>query len=253
MIDEGKKTPITIGSEPSPTPNRRWTAKLALCIVGLIIALWLFFEDPGLLGKGVVYLAVAVGAMRLCRLIFRKLRMAARSDVTTKDLAPVIAQMALLPLENPSEQDASFQGQAERVGVDRNRFIFEAVALQCYAMTAAINRERLEGRVPASVAELLVKQFIYAVHNRLQQTPSVVLTVLGLDPDSALELIMERGEKYAQPAHGHGSRADVWKFFADFCEHPGSGVLERIGWSLFQVRGDSSGDWLKTLNIVPST
>lgn len=167
-----------------------------------------------------------------------------RATLPLKEVAAIMADMVLTPAHAPSEQDAAFERQAEEVGVPRERFAFEVVALQCYAMTQAIARERVEGRMDLTTQKLLTEEVLRGVHDRLRSNP------LGLDADTAMELIFQRGERYFEPAMGRGAMSDVQKFFAEFCGFPGSAVLERIGWSLFQVRGDMTGSWLSNLTIA---
>jgi len=175
-----------------------------------------------------------------------------RKKVTTAELAGIIANIVLAPLVRPEPQDDIFRQQAVAAGAEPNRFAFEAVALQCYAFSTAIARERSEGRITGEIGEQLVRQFMRGVHELIVARKGVRLTDVHLSPDDALELIMERGNKYVLWSYGQGEIHDVQKYFAEFCGVPGSDVLERIGWSLFLIRANAHGDWLKTWNIVKS-
>jgi hypothetical protein len=134
--------------------------------------------------------------------------------------------------------------QAVQVGVPPKRFIFEVIAITIFATTQAINRERLERRMTAETAEALIKQFILAIHERLHETSTYDLQIIGLGPEEAFDLMMERSERYAQPGWGKGPVTDVRRFFAEFCGFPNSAVLEQVGWTLF-LEGDRTGEYLR--------
>lgn len=153
--------------------------------------------------------------------------------------------VALRPLDNPSQDDLKLRDQAVQVGVDPKKFTFEVIAINTYTVTQAINRERLEGRMATEKAAALIEKVLQVINRRLRETTSYDLLLLGLDPDEAFELMMERAERYAQPAWGKGPITDVRRFFADFCGFPNSEVLERIGWILFAFRGDEMGEFLR--------
>lgn len=165
--------------------------------------------------------------------------------MSLNDLADILAKSVLQPLEDPSEQDLAFRKQAEQVGVNPKRFTFEVIAIQNYAFGQAINRERLEGRMTIETATALMEQVLRTIHRRLRETTSFDLLQLGLGPQKAFDLMMERHDRYIQPAWGNGSIRDIRMFFAEFCGFPDSEVLERIGWSLAQVRGDELGEYLR--------
>jgi len=175
-----------------------------------------------------------------------------KTKMTVEEVARVMAEAALLPLENPSKQDQMFQEQALTVGVEKKRFTFEAVALSTYSMAAIINRERLEGKISAEKTELLVMGFLRAINDRLRNTTICDFILLGLGPDETFELMTERGARYSEPTWGRGKIDDIPRFFAEFCGFPDSDILERIGWSLIQVRGNYWGDWLRTVKIIES-
>jgi hypothetical protein len=167
-----------------------------------------------------------------------------KTKIPLNDLADILAKNVLRPLEDPSEQDLMFRKQAEQVGVEPKRFTFEVIAIQLFATGAAINRERLEGRMTMETATALTKESLRATHRRLENTTNYDLLELGFDPEEAFDLMMERLERYSQPLWRNGSIRDVYRFFAEFCGFPESDVLERIGWSLTQVRGDEMGEFL---------
>ncbi len=176
-----------------------------------------------------------------------------KKKVPTNVVAAMLAQVVLRPLEDPSEQDVIFQKRAVAAGMkeeDKCCFTFEAIALSVYATNAAINRERLEGRMNPEQTVSLMKEFMRAVYDRLEKTKSYDLLRLELEPEAAMELIIKRGEIYAEPSWGRGTTDDIPRFFAKFCGIPDSDILKRIGWSLFQVRGDSNGEWLKTVKMI---
>jgi hypothetical protein len=175
-----------------------------------------------------------------------------RKKITTTELAGIIANIVLAPLVRPEPQNDMFRQQAVAAGAEPNRFAFEAVALQCYAFSTAIARERSEGRITGEIGEQLVKQFMGSVHEHIVARNGVRLAEVDLNPDDALELIMERGTKYVLWSYGQGDIHDIQKYFAEFCGVPGSDVVERIGWSLFLIRANAHGDWLKTWHIVKS-
>ena len=95
------------------------------------------------------------------------------------------------------------------------------------------------------IAEALIVQVSKVIHRRLHESTSYDLLLLGLGPEEAFELMMQRGERYAQPAWGKGSMTDIRLFFAEFCGFPNSDVLQRIGWFLFQIEGDGIGEFLR--------
>jgi hypothetical protein len=161
-----------------------------------------------------------------------------------------MAQLALRPLENPSEEDLGFREEAVEAGMDPNRFTLEVIALQAFAMTAALNRERVEGRMSLEKQQVLVREFLRAVHTRLVETPTYDSLKLGLEPDEAFEVFTTRAERYSEPGWGQGVPEDIPRFFAEFCGLSDSHILRRIGWYLVFVRGDRSGDWLKGIKIV---
>jgi len=166
-----------------------------------------------------------------------------KTKIPLNDLADILAKIVLLPLEEPSEQDLIFRKQAAQVGVVQERFIFEIIAIQNFTIGAAINRERLEGRMTIETATALIKQVLLAIHRRLGE--SHALLQLGLGPEEAIDLLIKRAERYSEPTWGKGSIKDIRKFFAEFCGYPQSDVLERIGWSLTQIRGDEMGEFLR--------
>jgi len=164
--------------------------------------------------------------------------------VSLNDLPERLATVALRQLENPSEDDPMWK-EAKQVGVDRKQFTFEVIALATFTMTQVINRERLEGRMKPETAAAIIERLMQVIRRRLHDTTSLDLLLLGLGPEEAFELMMDRCERYAQPAWEHGSITDVRRFFAEFCGFPNSDALERIGWILFQFRGDEMGEYLR--------
>jgi hypothetical protein len=164
--------------------------------------------------------------------------------VSLNDLSERLATVALQQLENPFEDDPMWK-QAMQVGVDPKQFTFEKIALVTFTITQAINRERLERRMTPETAAALIERLLQVIRRRLHETTSLDLLLLGLGPEEAFELMMDRGERYAQPAWGYGSMTDIRRFFAEFCGFPNSDVLERIGWILFQFRGDEMGEYLR--------
>jgi hypothetical protein len=165
--------------------------------------------------------------------------------ISLNNLSENMAMIALHPLENPSEDDLMLRKQAVQVGVDPKQFTFEVIAINTFTITQAINRERLEGRMTPEIAEALIVQVLRVIHRHLHETTSYDLLQLGLGPEEAFELMMERTERYAQPAWGKGPITEIRRFFAEFCGFPNSDVLERIGWILFQFRGDEMGEFLR--------
>ena len=165
--------------------------------------------------------------------------------ISVNDLSERLASVALHPLENPSEDDLMLRNQAVQVGVDPKQFTFEVIAINNFTITQAINRERLEGRMTPEIAEALIVQVLKVTHRRLHENTSYDLLLLGLGPEEAFELMMQRGDRYSQPAWGKGSMTDIRLFFAEFCGFPNSDVLKRIGWILFQFRGDEIGEFLR--------
>lgn len=172
-----------------------------------------------------------------------------KRKIPLNEVAGLLAQTLIMPIENPSEQDLSFRAEATKAGVDKNRFTFEAVALQAYAMAAAINSERLAGKLDSEKAELLIVGFMRDFNDRLRNSKHLDSLPQGLDPDEALELMSVRATRYSEPAWGHGSMHDVPRFFAEFCGVTESDALQRIGGSLMQARGNYYLDWLRTLKI----
>lgn len=173
-----------------------------------------------------------------------------RKSLPLQTVAALMAQFALLPLENPSEQDLFFRKRATDVGMDPSRFTLEAIALQTCAMAGAINRERLEGRMTLEKEQALIPEFLRAVHNRLIESTAHDLLRSGLDPDGVFELFTSRAEPYSEPGWGRAAPEDIPRFFAELCGFPDSPVLRQIAWYLFFVRGDRTGDWLKSIKIV---
>jgi hypothetical protein len=173
-----------------------------------------------------------------------------RKSFTVHSVAASMAEMALLPLESPSEEDISFRRLATLEGMDPNHFTLEALALQTFAMSAAINRERVEGRLTLEKQQVLVPEFLRAIHKRLVESTAYDLLSLGLDPDAAFDVFARRAERYSEPGWGQGTPTDIPRFFAEFCGLPDSQILRQIGSHLVFVRGDRSGDWLKRIRIV---
>jgi len=173
-----------------------------------------------------------------------------RQAIPLKVVAASMAQMALMPLESPSDEDLQFRGQAVSTGVDQCRFTLEVIALQAFAMTAAMNRERVEGRLSLEKVQILVREFLLAIHKRLVETSTYDLRQLGLDPDEAFEVFSNRADRYSKPGWGQGTIEDIPRFFAEFCGVPDSATLQQIGSYLVFVRGDLSGGWLRSIKIV---
>lgn len=173
-----------------------------------------------------------------------------RKAIPLKSVAAWMAQVALMPLEAPSPEDVTLKQQAIGVGTDPGRFTLEAIALQVSMVAAAMNRERLEGRLKLETQQALTVEFLRAVHKRLSETKTHDLLHLGLDPDDAFEALASRGERYSEPGWGRGTAADIPRYFAEFCGHADSPVLWQIGWHLGIVRGDLCGQWLKGIKIV---
>lgn len=173
-----------------------------------------------------------------------------RKAIPLKAVAESMAQVALMPLEAPNAEDLMFKQQAVAEKVNPDRFTLEVIALQTFALTAAINRERLEGRLKLQTQQALVMEFLHAVHRRLVESSAYDLLRLGMDPDDTFELLTKRAERYSEPGWGRGTAADIPRFFAEFCGHADSSVLWQIGWHLGLVRGDLSGDWLKRFKII---
>lgn len=173
-----------------------------------------------------------------------------RKTIPLQIVAASMAQVALMPLENPSEEDLQLRGRAVDAGMDPNRFTLEVVALQTFAMTAAINRERVEGRLKLEKQQVLVSEFLRAIHKRLVETSTYDLLRLGLDSNDAFEVLAARAERYSEPGWGRGTPEDIPRFFAEFCGLPDSPVLREVAWYLTFVRGDHSGDWLRSIKIA---
>jgi hypothetical protein len=60
----------------------------------------------------------------------------------------------------------------------------------------------------------------------------------------------ERAKEYTKSLWENKSGQEIPRLFTQFCGVPDSDTVHRLGWSLFQVRGDSYGRMLKTVKIV---
>lgn len=173
-----------------------------------------------------------------------------RKAIPLKIVAASIAQVALTFLEHPSEEDLELKCRAVSAGTDPDRFTLEAIALQVCIMTAAMNRERLEGRLKLETQQTLIMEFLRAVHKRLVENTTYDLLRLELDPDETFEVLTMRSERYSEPGWGRAAPEDIPRFFAECCGDADSPILKGIGWHLAFVRGDANGDWLRGIKIV---
>jgi len=178
-----------------------------------------------------------------------------KTAIALDQLAEVLANAAFRPLQSPTEQDIMFQNQAAAVGLDKTRFLMEAAALQYFAVAASINTRRLSGGIKSEQASSLMKAMVIShhrkFHNDLPATIQMDFLLLGLDVDDAYDFIIRRSDDYAKPENFVAAHKQVPKLFAKLCGVPDpNDVLQRIGWSLFVIRGTMYVDTLKGLKIV---
>jgi hypothetical protein len=178
-----------------------------------------------------------------------------KKAIPSHDLAEVLSNAALRPLMNPTAQDLLFQTQAVAVGMDRTQFLLEATALQYFTVAASIGTRLLEGGIKpeqaSSLMEAMFLSFHQKFHDELPASLQLDFSSLGLDIDAALDFIAERYNKYSSPENSKDAHKRIPRLFANLCDAPDpNDVLQRIGWSLFAIRGNIYMDTLKGLKIV---
>jgi hypothetical protein len=166
-----------------------------------------------------------------------------------------LANAALSLLKNPSAQDLMFQNQAVAVGLNETRFILEAEGLQYFTVAASINTRRLGGGIKpeqaSSLMEAMVRSHYHKFHNELPVSLEMDFLALGLDIDEAFDFIIQRSDEYAKPENFVAAHKQIPRLFARLCGVPDpNDVLQRIGWSLFVIRGSMYVDILKKLRII---
>ena len=173
------------------------------------------------------------------------------------ELAEVLANAALCFLRNPTEQDLMLQSQAAAVGMDRTRFLLEASALQYFTVIASINTRRLTGGMREEQASRVMEEMFHShyrkFHDGLPLRIIMDFGLLDLDIEDAFDFISKRSDEYIEPKNylTVPSNIQVPRLFAHFCGvlDPND-VLQRIGWSIFVIRGAMYVDIMKGLKIV---
>jgi hypothetical protein len=137
--------------------------------------------------------------------------------------------------------------------MDRTRFILEATSLQVFTAHAAINTLRLSGSITAEQSHGLITGSSLAIHEQLETAlfSNYDVRFACPFPYTPAEFILERSSSYAQPQLFVRPTEQIPKQFAANCELEDSNVLQRIGWSLFAIRGNFYWEaWLKSIKII---
>jgi hypothetical protein len=178
-----------------------------------------------------------------------------KTKIALQDLAEVMANAALSLLLNPTAQDFMFQTQAVSLGVDKTRFLLETTALQYFTVAASIGTRLLNGGIKqqqaTSLMEAMLLSFHEKFHNELPTSLRLDIFSLDMDIDEAFDLLAKRYDDYSISANSADAHKRIPKLFAQFCNVPDPDeVLQRIGWSLFAMRGNVYMSTLKGLRIV---
>ncbi len=178
-----------------------------------------------------------------------------KTAIPSHELAEVLSNAALRPLMNPTAQDLMFQTQAAAVGMDKTQFLLEATALQYFTVAASIGTRLREGGIKHEQASSLMETMFLSFHRKFQdELPASLqleLLSLGLNIDAALDFVVERYGQYSSPEGSTDAHKRIPRLFAQLCGVPDpNDVLQRIGWSLFAIRGNVYMDTLKGLKIV---
>ena len=178
-----------------------------------------------------------------------------RTAIPSHELAEVLSNAALRPLMNPTAQDDLFQTQAVAVGMHKTQFLIEATALQYFTVAASIGTRLLEGGIKpeqaSSLMEAMFLSFHQKFHDELPASLKSAFLSLGLNVDAVLDFISERYNEYSSPENSTNAHKRIPRLFAQFCDVPDpNDVLQRIGWSIFAIRGNVYMDMLKGLKVV---
>jgi len=178
-----------------------------------------------------------------------------KAEIDLNVLADFLADAAIEPLNKPLEQDILFRNQAVAVGMNEARFSLEAAALQYFAVAASINAVRLLGRIKDEQANSLMKAMIISHHRKfhidLNDAIQIELLLIGFDIDGAFNFVDRRALEYGSPENLASAQMTIPRLFARFCDVPDpNGVLQRIGWSILQIRGGNFVEILKGVKIT---
>jgi hypothetical protein len=180
-----------------------------------------------------------------------------KKEIPLGRVAEAFANAALCFLKDPTEQDLMLQSQAAAVGMERTHFLLEASALQYFTVIASINTRRLTGGMREEQASRLMEAMFHSHYRKFHEGLPLGITIdfglLGLDIEDAFNFISRRSDEYIEPKNflTVPSNIQVPRLFAQFCGvlDPND-VLQRIGWSIFVIRGAMYLDTLKGLKIV---
>jgi hypothetical protein len=178
-----------------------------------------------------------------------------KTAIPLQELAEVLANASLSLLLNPTAQDFMFQTQAVAVGMDKTRFLLEATALQYFTVSASIGTRLLDGGIKREQASSLMESMFQSFHRKFHDELPTALQLeflsLGLDIDEAFDFIVDRYDEYSNPENSTDAHKGIPRLFATLCDVLDTNdVLQRIGWSLFAIRGNIYLDTLKGLKIV---
>ncbi len=178
-----------------------------------------------------------------------------KTAIDINGLADFLADAAIQPLNKPIEQDILFQSQAVAIGMNKTRFLLEASALQYFAVVASINTVRLSGKIKYEQAYSLMKAMIISHHHKfrdeLNDSIKMELLLIGLDTEDAFNLIDRRGVEYGMSENFVSANKTIPRLFARYCDVPDPNeILQRIGWSIFQIRGGNFVEILKRVRII---
>ncbi len=177
-----------------------------------------------------------------------------KKAIPLNELAEVLANAAIRPLSHPTEQDLSFQAEAESYGVAKGRYQCEAAALQFFAVTAAINTHRLSGglkpELASQLAKATIRAYLHKFENDLSFDVKLVFDVYA-EEKHGVEFVYDRVEQYATSENFVAPQQKIPELFSQFCGVANrNGPLERIGWSIFIARGNVYIDILKKVKVV---
>ena len=178
-----------------------------------------------------------------------------KTAIDINKLADFLADAAIQPINKPMEQDILFQNQAVEIGMNKTRFLLEAAALQYFAVAASINTIKLLGKIKDEQAYSLMKAMItshlHKFHNELNESIRMELLLIGLGTEDAFNLIDGRSVEYGLPENFVSANEAIPRLFARFCGVPDpNDILQRIGWSIFFIRGGNFVEILKRVKIV---
>jgi hypothetical protein len=178
-------------------------------------------------------------------------------SIPVRDLAQRLSQIALSPLTDPTEQDALFQDQAVKLGMNKVGFALETAALQLFTVAASVKTRVLDrGMSNEQATELLGEYMVACEHRFLNELPDSVVSELihgFLLPQTAFNLVLSRLDEYSKPEYAQAPNKSIPYLFAKLCGVPDpNDVLMRIGWGIFIGRGIRYVDELKKAKLTRS-